>query len=87
MAVKIGHASISENGTIKGTAGDQTGKEVCTRNWYKHSKGWVLVRCKDSNMLEYIAEAMEKAAKNDLIGYDQLQNQTLYDQMHCNPHR
>lgn len=31
MAVKIGHASGSENGTKTGKAGDQTGKEVCIR--------------------------------------------------------
>ena len=31
--IKIGHASIDENGKITGgKAGDQTGKEVCIRN-------------------------------------------------------
>lgn len=79
MAVKIGHASISENGTIRGKAGDQNGKEVFTRNWYKHSKGWVLIRCKDERMRPYIAEAMEKACANDDIGYDQIENQTLWN--------
>ena len=35
MAVKIGHASIDERGKISGgKAGDQTGKEVCIRDWY-----------------------------------------------------
>ena len=38
MTVRIGHASISEKGTINGTKGDQTGKEVCIRTWY--SKPW-----------------------------------------------
>ena len=79
MAVKIGHASISENGTIRGQAGDQNGKEVFTRNWYKHSKGWVTLRCKDPEMMGYIAEAMEKACANDDIGYDQSENQTLWN--------
>lgn len=79
MAVKIGHASISEKGTIRGNAGDQNGKEVFTRNWYRHSKGWVLVRCKDAKMRPYIAEAMEKACANNDIGYDQIENQTLWD--------
>lgn len=79
LAVKIGHASISENGTIRGEAGDQNGKEVFARNWYKHSKGWVLLRCKDAKMRPYIAEAMEKACANDDIGYDQSENQTLWD--------
>ena len=81
MAVKIGHASISENGTIRGTAGDQTGREVYTRTWYKHSKGWVTVRAKNPLMRKYIAEAMEAACNNDNIGYDQLENQTLWNQI------
>ena len=39
MAVRIGHASIDENGNASGgRAGDQTGKELCTRDWY--TKGW-----------------------------------------------
>lgn len=79
MAVKIGHASGSENGTIKGKAGDQTGKEVFTRGWYKHSKGWVTLRCTVPGMAEYIAEGMEKACKNDDIGYNQYENGTLWN--------
>lgn len=79
MSIKIGHASISEKGTISGAAGDQTGKEVCTRAWYKHSKGWVTLRCKVEGMMDYIAEAMEKACENDDIGYDQYQNGTLWE--------
>ena len=30
--IKIGHASISEHGTINGSAGDQTGSEVYIKN-------------------------------------------------------
>ena len=36
----IVHASISENGGIYGKAGDQTGKEICTRTYYRPSGGW-----------------------------------------------
>ena len=79
MNVKIGHASLSEKGTISGVAGEQNGKEVYTRSWYKHSKGWVTLRCKDAAMRKYIAEAMEKACKNPDIGYDQYENQTLWN--------
>lgn len=79
MAVKIGHASISEKGTITGNAGDNNGKEVCIRNWYLHSSGWVVLRCKDAKKREKIAEAMEKACKNDNIGYDQNQRDTLFN--------
>lgn len=79
MAVKVGHASISENGTIRGTAGEQNGKEVFTRTWYRHSKGWVTLRCKVPEMREHIARAMEKACANPNIGYDQIENQTLWN--------
>lgn len=79
MAVRIGNASKDENNGIKdGTSGDQTGKEVYIRNWYLHSKGWVVLRCKEPAKRERIAEAMEKACANDQIGYDQNQRTTLF---------
>ena len=80
MAVKIGHASIDENQKAKGgNAGDQTRKEVCTRNWY--SKPWTsVIRPKNSAAAEKIAKAMEQACANDKIGYDQGQRTTLYTQ-------
>ena len=77
--VRIGHASIDENERIKnGSAGDQSGREVCIRNWYCHSKGWVVLRCKDEDVRKRIAEAMEKACNNDRIGYDQNQRDSLF---------
>ena len=80
MAVKIGHASGDERGKISGgKAGDQTGKEVCSRNWYKHSKGWYTAIPTDPEMLEYIATAAERAVANNDIGYDQSQNRTLWN--------
>ena len=59
MSVKIGHASIDERGKAKsGTAGDQTGKELCTRTWY--AKGWnVLLRPKSATVAEKMAKACE----------------------------
>lgn len=77
MAIKIAHASISENGSVKnGVAGDQTGKEVCIRTWY--NKPWqYVIRFKDSNMREKVAVAMERACNNNNIGYDQNQRNTL----------
>ena len=80
MAVKIGHASLDENGKISGGAvGDQTGREVCTRNWYSY--GWnKVIRAKDTGIAEKIAKAMEQACANDNIGYDQSQRTTLYVQ-------
>ena len=80
MAVRIGHASIDERGKIKeGKAGDQTGREVCIRNWWEHKKGWVLLRCKDPALRRLIAECMEKACRNDKLGYDQWQRDTAYN--------
>ena len=77
MAVKIGHASIDENGrAYNGQAGDQTKKEVCTRTWY--NKSWdVVLRPKTATMAEKIARAVEQACANDNVGYDQYQRNTL----------
>lgn len=78
MAVKIGSARIDENGKAHGgKAGDQTGKEVSTQAWYKHSKGWRVLRAKDASVREKIAVAMEHACANSNIGYDQWQRDTL----------
>ena len=58
MAITIGHASIDERGKINGgSSGDQTGKEVCTRSYYMHSKGWYLLRPKSIEHADAIAEA------------------------------
>lgn len=82
MAVIIGSARIDERGKASGgKAGDQTGKEVSTQNWYKHSKGWVLLRPKDPEKAAKIAQAMRAACANDNIGYDQYQNQTLWNEV------
>lgn len=78
MAVKIGHASIDERGKARGgAAGDQTGKEVCLRDWY--DKNWVSVlRPKNEKEAEKMAKAMEQACANDHIGYDQSQRTTCF---------
>lgn len=80
MAVKVGSARIDENGkTHGGKAGDQNGKEVSTQAWYRHKKGWRLLRCKDADKAEMIARAMQAACDNANIGYDQYQRDTLYN--------
>lgn len=78
MSVKIGHASIDERGKARGgAAGDQTGREVCTRDWY--NKPWIaVIRPKSSTVAEKIAKAMEAACTNNNIGYDQNERTTLY---------
>lgn len=82
MAVMIGSARGDENGKAHGgKAGDQTGREVSTQNWYKHSKGWVLLRPKDPKKAAKIAQAMRAACDNPNIGYDQYQNGTLWNEV------
>lgn len=80
MSVKIGSARIDENGKARGgKAGDQTGKELSTQSWYKHSKGWRVFRAKSAEVAEKIAQDMQWACDNKHIGYDQGQRLTLYN--------
>ena len=80
MAIKIGHASIDERRKIKGgSAGDQTKKEVCIREWY--TTGWeYILRPKTKELAEKSAQACEKGCANNNIGYDQNQRNTLNTQ-------
>lgn len=79
MAVIIGSARIDENGkAMGGKAGDQTGKEVSTQNWYLSSKGWRVFRPNSSEVAEKMAVAMQAACDNSNIGYDQADRLTLY---------
>ena len=80
--VYIGSARIDERGRASGgQAGNQNGKELSKQAWYLHSKGWYCFRARDGALADFIAEAMEKAISNRNIGYDQTQNQTLYNQI------
>lgn len=80
MAVKIGSARIDENGKARGgKAGDQTGREVSTQNWYNHSKGWRVFRPIKASVSTAIAWDMVAACDNNNIGYDQNQRNTLYN--------
>lgn len=77
MAIRIAHASKDERNKYKnGKAGDQTRVEVYIRSWY--SKPWqYVIRFKDASIREKVAKAMEMACKNELIGYDQNQRNSL----------
>ena len=81
MVVLIGSARSDENGAAHGgQAGDQKGgREVSTQNWYKHSKGWRVLRAKDASAREKIAQDMQWACDTNLLGYDQWQRDTLYN--------
>lgn len=78
MAVRIGHASIDENGKAAGGAGgDQNGREVLVRQWYE--KPWnVLLRPLRPEVAEKSARMCEAACANENIGYDQHGRNTLY---------
>ncbi len=80
MAVIIGSARCDELGHIHGgKAGSQSPKEVSTQDWYKHSKGWIVIRAKSDEAAEKIAICMEKACESPRIGYDQWQRNTLWN--------
>ena len=82
--MRIGHASIDENGKAhSGAAGDQTKKEVCVRSWY--NKNWdYIIRPKNAKVAEKMATYMEQSCANDNIGYDQWQRLTLYNKVKAN---
>lgn len=82
--MRIGHASISENSNNgrdgRAKAGDQTGKEVCVRTFYK--KPWMyLLRCRDYSKAVRMADACEWLCNSNLVGYDQSQRLTLHKEL------
>ena len=80
MAVYVGSARIDENGkAYGGAAGDQTGKELSTQKWYRHSKGWRVFRAVDLAVAMKLAKFVEDACASPLIGYDQWNRHTLYN--------
>ena len=69
--VKLSNCGHDENSRYAGgKAGDQTGTEYQIINWY--NRPWMCVlRFEDQKVASLIADMAEKAARNDLIGYDQ----------------
>lgn len=76
MSIRIGHASISENGSVNGAKGDSTGREVCVRSWYPISADFMAIH-PEAAVREKHAQAVEAACKNDNIGYGQGDRNTL----------
>ena len=76
MAVRIGHASLSENKTVNGTKGDSTKKEVCTRSWYNGTWDFMAIHPDAAVRNKHVA-AIEAACANDNIGYGQSDRNTL----------
>lgn len=79
MSIIIGSARIDENGKLAGgkpgdqkqTVLDDKKGEVSMQNFYVHSKGWYVLRPKNSTHAEKIAICMKTACNNRHIGYDQ----------------
>ncbi len=80
MTVVIGSARIDENGNLQGgKKGDQKQitdnndrvGEVSQQNFYVHSKGWYILRCRNVEARTRLAKAMIAACNNKNIGYSQ----------------
>lgn len=77
MTVLCGWASIDEHGNASGgKAGDQTGREVKTGNWYNFGQTAVY-RWKDRNKAKKYASIIKYWCNDADVGYDQNQRTTL----------
>ena len=73
--VFVGGARINENGTLEGgNPGDQNGKECMIEPWYKHNKGWYVLRAKERSIAKLIAKDMKAICDNDNVGYSYWDN-------------
>ena len=80
----IVHSSIDENRHSRGgKAGDQTGREVCTRSWYSKPWGMVL-RYRDAAVAKKARDIAIKLANSNLVGYDQNERNSLYRELERN---
>jgi hypothetical protein len=78
----IGSARIDERGKATGgKPGDQNGREVSEQKWYRHKKGWVVIRAKDQMVGDKIADTMAAICKSPLIGYNQNNRNSLWDEI------
>lgn len=79
MTITCAWAAWDENHRARGgAAGDQTGGEVHTGPWWYFGQNCVLRPLNDT-LADKIADTMEKAAKNDNIGYDQGNRLSFYE--------
>ena len=76
MAVLCGWASQSEHGTVTGRAGDQTGREVKTGNWYNFGQTAVY-RWKNRSYANTYGSIIKYWCNNANVGYDQYERTTL----------
>ena len=77
----IANSGYDEHGKYSGgTAGDQTGKEWRIIPYYNRPWNCVL-RHPDTSVRELIAQLAEEGANNNLIGYDQYERWTFWNQL------
>ena len=77
----IANSGSDEYGKYSGgSAGDQTGKEWRIIPWYNRPWNCVL-RHPDARVRDLIATLAEQGANNNLIGYDQYERWTFWDQL------
>ena len=77
----ISNCGHDENGNYRnGAAGDQTSGEYCIRTWYNRPWNCVL-RYPDERVGATIGSIASYAANNPIIGYDQNQRTTFYQQL------
>lgn len=81
---RIVHASIDENGKVSGgKVGDQTGKEVCVREWY--NKPWnVVLIPNNAEISEKAVELFVQIANDSNYGYDQSERTSFYKNIIAN---
>lgn len=77
--VAIGHAAYGESGKYQQKAGDASGREVRTGYWY-HGRWKYVIRYKDPKKAQKHVEFIKRACAQDLIGYDQTDRNTLYQE-------
>lgn len=78
---KVSNCGHDENwGARYGAAGDQTGSEWWIINWYDFGQN-VVLRHPDAKVRAMIADMARAAAENNMVGYDQSQRETFWQQL------
>lgn len=77
VGVRMSNCGHDENGRYSGgKAGDQTGTEWYLRSWYSYPWNYIL-RWKDEELANLLADLAVEAAQNNNVGYDQGQRATF----------
>lgn len=81
MTHYVSNCSKNEHGWAHGgEAGDQTGVEYYVRPWYDYGQT-MTARHPDEKVRYLIAKLAVESAENDLIGYDQGERTTMWEQL------